>query len=140
MPTRLSRPCAPASWTGTRSASAPSPKFAKYWKKPAPRADADELRAADLPIYVHSPYLINVCADDNRVRIPSRKILQDTCDAAAEIGAEAVVVHGGHVTGDGAEHFGRSAHHHQVVNDLVLFDASAAAGHRRLHGQAQSVC
>src|SRR5690606_24960766 len=35
------------------------------------------------------------------VRIPSRKILQDTCDAAAEIGAAGVVVHGGHVTGDG---------------------------------------
>jgi deoxyribonuclease-4 len=35
------------------------------------------------------------------VRIPSRKILQDTCDAASEIDATAVIVHGGHVTGDG---------------------------------------
>ncbi|GAB4974361.1 hypothetical protein MAHJHV55_52230 [Mycobacterium avium subsp. hominissuis] len=32
---------------------------------------------------------------NNRVRIPSRKILQDTCDAAAEINATAVIVHGG---------------------------------------------
>ncbi len=71
------------------------------WKKPLPRADAAELATSDLPIYVHSPYLINLCADNNRVRIPSRKILQDTCDAAAEIGAAGVVVHGGHVTGDG---------------------------------------
>ncbi len=79
------------------------------WKKPAPRQDAEELAAADLPIYVHAPYLINVCADNNRVRIPSRKILQDTCDAAATIAAAGVVVHGGHVTGDGdvAEGLGR---------------------------------
>ena len=76
------------------------------WKKPPPRADAADLAASDLPIYVHSPYLINVCADNNRVRIPSRKILQDTCDAAAEIGAAAVVVHGGHVTGDGPQEEG----------------------------------
>jgi deoxyribonuclease-4 len=71
------------------------------WKKPAPRPDADELRSSAVPIYVHAPYLVNVCADNNRVRIPSRRILQETCDAAAEIGAEAVIVHGGHVTGEG---------------------------------------
>lgn len=76
------------------------------WKKPAPRADAATLAESDLPIYVHSPYLINVCADNNRVRIPSRKILQETCDAATEIGAVAVVVHGGHVTGDGPQEEG----------------------------------
>ena len=76
------------------------------WKKPLPRDDGDELRASQIPIYVHAPYLINLCADNNRVRIPSRKILQDTCDAATEIGAEAVVVHGGHVTGDGPQEEG----------------------------------
>jgi deoxyribonuclease-4 len=76
------------------------------WKKPNPREDAADLRASDLPIYVHSPYLINVCADNNRVRIPSRKILQDTCDAAADIDAAGVVVHGGHVTGDGPQEEG----------------------------------
>ena len=73
------------------------------WKKPLPREDAPELRASSIPIYVHAPYLINVCADNNRVRIPSRKILQDTCDAAGDIGAAGVVVHGGHVTGDGPQ-------------------------------------
>ncbi|MGY4712327.1 deoxyribonuclease IV [Mycolicibacterium sp. CBM1] len=66
------------------------------WKKPKPRADADMLRTAAIPLYVHAPYLINVASANNRVRIPSRKILQDTCDAAAEIGATAVIVHGGH--------------------------------------------
>jgi deoxyribonuclease IV len=69
------------------------------WRKPEPRPDAAQLRAATVPLYVHAPYLINVCADDNKVRIPSRRILQETCDAAAEIGATAVIVHGGHVTG-----------------------------------------
>ncbi len=66
------------------------------WKKPKPREDAEVLRAASTPIYVHAPYLINVASANNRVRIPSRKILQDTCDAAAEVGATAVIVHGGH--------------------------------------------
>ena len=67
------------------------------WKKPVPREDAGELRTADVPIYVHAPYLVNVASANNRVRIPSRKILQDTCDAAAAIGAAGVIVHGGHV-------------------------------------------
>lgn len=76
------------------------------WKKPLPRADVAELRASPIPIYVHSPYLINVCADNNKIRVPSRRILQETCDAAAEIGAAGVVVHGGHVTGDGPQEEG----------------------------------
>jgi deoxyribonuclease-4 len=76
------------------------------WKKPNPRSDAEELRNSPIPIYVHAPYLVNVCADNNRVRIPSRKILQDTCDAASEINAVAVIVHGGHVTGDGPQEEG----------------------------------
>ena len=67
------------------------------WRKPASRDDADALRAAALPLYVHAPYLVNVASPNSRVRIPSRRILQETCDAAAEIGAAAVVVHGGHV-------------------------------------------
>lgn len=76
------------------------------WKKPNPREDAEELRNSPIPVIVHAPYLINVCADNNRVRIPSRKILQDTCDSASEIDADAVVVHGGHVTGDSAQEEG----------------------------------
>jgi deoxyribonuclease-4 len=76
------------------------------WKKPNPRPDAEDLRKSPIPIYVHAPYLINVCADNNRVRIPSRRILQETCDAAIEVGAVAVIVHGGHVTGDGPQEEG----------------------------------
>ena len=70
------------------------------WKKPPPRDDVEQLRASPLPIYVHAPYLVNLASPNNRIRIPSRKILQQTCDAAAEIGAAAVIVHGGHVTED----------------------------------------
>jgi deoxyribonuclease-4 len=73
------------------------------WKKPKPRDDAVRLRESAVPVYVHSPYLINVASPNNRVRIPSRKILQDTCDAAADIGATAVIVHGGHADDDDIE-------------------------------------
>jgi deoxyribonuclease-4 len=67
------------------------------WKKPTPRADAEALRSASLPIYVDSPYLVNLAAGTPKIRIPSRKILQQCCDAAADVGARGVVVHGGHV-------------------------------------------
>jgi deoxyribonuclease-4 len=70
------------------------------WKAPAPRDDAEELRAADLDIYVHAPYLINVATTNNRVRHPSRKTLQQACDAAGAIGAAGVIVHGGHLPVD----------------------------------------
>jgi deoxyribonuclease-4 len=72
------------------------------WKKPVPRDDVAELRASGLGLYAHAPYLINVAAANNRVRIPSRKILADTLAAAAELGMAGVVVHGGHY-GDGED-------------------------------------
>lgn len=59
------------------------------------RADA---RAADLDLYVHAPYVINLASTNNRIRIPSRKLLQSIVDGAALVGAKGVVVHGGHVT------------------------------------------
>jgi deoxyribonuclease IV len=71
------------------------------WKKPIPRDDADLLRDSDIAIYVHSPYLVNVATTNNKIRIPSRKILQDQCAAAATIGARGLIVHGGHVGADG---------------------------------------
>jgi len=77
------------------------------WKKPPPRADAAELRASPIGIYVHAPFLINVCSPKPNVRHGSRKILQQTCDAAAAVGALAVIVHPGHAA-DGIERgFGR---------------------------------
>jgi deoxyribonuclease-4 len=77
------------------------------WKKPPKRRDAEDLRASEVGIYVHAPYLINVCSPRNNIRYGSRKILQQTCDAAAEIGAEAVIVHPGHAEDGIAEGVGR---------------------------------
>lgn len=70
------------------------------WKKPAPRADADDLAKAELPVYVHAPYPINVASPNNRIRIPSRKNLVTAAEAAVNIGATALIVHGGHVGDD----------------------------------------
>ena len=72
------------------------------WKKPPPREDAAELRASEVGIYVHAPYLINVCSPRNNTRYGSRKILSQTCEAAADVGAAAVIVHPGHAE-DGIE-------------------------------------
>jgi deoxyribonuclease-4 len=70
------------------------------WKKPPTREDAEELLAADLPIYVHAPYLMNVASPNNRIRIPSRKNLALAAEAADAIGASGLIVHGGHVGDD----------------------------------------
>jgi deoxyribonuclease-4 len=66
------------------------------WKQPPPRADAEELRASPIPVYVHAPYLINVASPNNRVRIPSRKILAGALQRAEEIASAGLIVHGGH--------------------------------------------
>ncbi|MAO82150.1 deoxyribonuclease IV [uncultured Nocardioides sp.] len=58
------------------------------------RADAEE---AGVDLYVHAPYIVNVATTNNRIRIPSRKLLQQHVDAATEIGAKGLIVHGGHV-------------------------------------------
>ncbi|MCW2527426.1 MAG: Xylose isomerase protein barrel [Pseudonocardiales bacterium] len=68
------------------------------WKKPVPHEHVDALRATDLPLYVHSPYVLNVATMNNRIRIPSRKLLSQHAAAAADIGARGLIVHGGHVT------------------------------------------
>ena len=76
------------------------------WKKPtvgyeggaaALRDAADE---AGVGLYVHAPYVLNVATTNNRIRIPSRKLLQQIVDLAAEVGVRGVVVHGGHVLRD----------------------------------------
>jgi deoxyribonuclease IV len=66
------------------------------WRKPPPREDAGELASSPIPVYVHAPYLINVCSPLNNIRYGSRKILTQTCEAAADVGAAAVIVHAGH--------------------------------------------
>ena len=70
------------------------------WKKPPPHPYAEALKAAEIPLYVHSPYLVNVATLNNKIRIPSRKILAEHAAGAAALGARGLIVHGGHV-GDG---------------------------------------
>jgi deoxyribonuclease-4 len=104
------------------------------WKKPPPRHDADLLRRSPIPVYVHAPYLINVASANNRVRIPSRKILQDTCDAAAEINATAVIVHGGHADDNDVEAgFERWVKALQALNtDVPVYLENTAGGNHAM--------
>ncbi|MCW2667001.1 MAG: deoxyribonuclease [Frankiales bacterium] len=64
------------------------------WKAPVvPDVSPDE----GVDLYVHAPYVLNVATGNNRIRIPSRKLLAQHAEAAARLGAKAIVVHGGHV-------------------------------------------
>ena len=81
------------------------------WDPPAfPGGDAaalrDALSAAGVDAYIHAPYGINVASANNRIRIPSRKLLAQHLEAAAAVGAKGLVVHGGHVTGGVADDVG----------------------------------
>lgn len=67
------------------------------WKKPVPRDDAEQILASGLGVYVHAPYLVNVASTNNRIRIPSRNMIAQHSQAASELGAKGLIVHGGHV-------------------------------------------
>src|SRR6201992_3289210 len=71
------------------------------WRAPVTSGVPDEIRAAftaaDVAAYIHAPYVVNVATTNNRIRIPSRKILTQQLQAAASIGARGLIVHGGHV-------------------------------------------
>ncbi len=94
----------------------------------APRRTRPELRRSTVPLYVHAPYLINVCSPRNNVRYGSRKILQQTCDAAAEVGAEAVVVHPGHAEDGIAEGVGRWVRTLEMLESEVTLLIENTAG------------
>ena len=73
------------------------------WKAPDEHPQADAIRASGLTVYIHAPYRINVATTNNRIRIPSRKLLAQHAAGAAELGAKAIIVHGGHLNaGDDA--------------------------------------
>ncbi|HUR52190.1 MAG TPA: deoxyribonuclease IV [Mycobacteriales bacterium] len=64
------------------------------WKAPVlPSVDV-----SDLSFFVHAPYVMNVASSNNKIRIPSRKVLAGHAEAAAGLGARGLIVHGGHVT------------------------------------------
>jgi deoxyribonuclease-4 len=74
------------------------------WKAPVTAGEPAEIaaafQAADVAGFVHAPYVINVASPNNRIRIPSRKLLDQQLKAAAAAGAQGLIVHGGHVTAD----------------------------------------
>ena len=101
------------------------------WRKPPAREDAAELREAEIPLYVHANYLINVGSDNNRIRIPSRKNLADAVAAAEEVGASAVIVHGGHIGDDedgavGLERWRKALE--PIESDILILIENTAGG------------
>jgi deoxyribonuclease IV len=72
------------------------------WKAPVFPGEPEQVRTAfaqaGIDGYVHAPYVINVASPNNRIRIPSRKLLEQQLNAAAKVGAKGLIVHGGHVT------------------------------------------
>ncbi|MCI2418862.1 deoxyribonuclease IV [Saccharopolyspora sp. K220] len=91
------------------------------WKAPKPHPQAEQLRDSELVVFIHSPYVINVASLNNRIRIPSRKAVAQQAKAAAGVGAQGLIVHGGHVTKDDAPAEG-------VANWRKLFERQAADG------------
>jgi deoxyribonuclease-4 len=67
------------------------------WVTPSARPDAEALRTSAVDLYIHAPYRINVATMNNRIRIPSRKLLLEHTRASADLRARGLIVHGGHV-------------------------------------------
>jgi deoxyribonuclease-4 len=91
------------------------------WQSPKPHPQAAGLRAAGVPFFVHSPYVLNVASTNNRIRIPSRKTVTEHATVAGQIGAEGLIVHGGHVTRGEDPDVG-------IENWRKLFERQAPAG------------
>lgn len=106
------------------------------WKGPVipggdPAAIRDAFAAAGVDIYIHAPYVINVATSNNRIRIPSRKLLDGQLKAAASIGAKALIVHGGHVTAgvdpaDGLENWRKAVQ--RIERPLPMLIENTAGG------------
>jgi deoxyribonuclease IV len=106
------------------------------WKGPVipggdPAAIKDAYAAAGMDIYIHAPYVINVATGNNRIRIPSRKLLDSQLKAAASIGAKGLIVHGGHVTagvdpGEGLENWRKAVE--RIERPLPMLIENTAGG------------
>ncbi len=106
------------------------------WKGPVipggdPSAIRDAYAAASMDIYIHAPYVINVATSNNRIRIPSRKLLESQLQAAASIGAKGLIVHGGHVTAgvdpaDGLENWRKAVE--RIERPLPMLIENTAGG------------
>src|SRR5260370_5545338 len=106
------------------------------WKGPVisggdPSAIRDAFAAAGIDIYIHAPYVINVATGNNRIRIPSRKLLDQQLKAAASVGAKGLIVHGGHVTAgvdpaDGLEDWRKAVE--RIERPLPMLIGNTAGG------------
>jgi len=68
----------------------------RNWATPVPHGDEADLAASPLPLFVHAPYVVNPASDNPDIRKRSRKCLEAEAAAACTVGAEGLVVHGGH--------------------------------------------
>ena len=99
------------------------------WKNPQPRADAQALKDSDLQVFIHAPYIVNVASPNNRIRIPSRKLMQVHAEAAATVGASGLIVHGGHVDkgdlADGFDNWRKALEQHKDTGVPILIENTA---------------
>jgi deoxyribonuclease IV len=117
------------------------------WKGPVtpggdPAALKDSYAAAGVDIYIHAPYIINVASTNNRIRIPSRKLLDQQLKAAAAIGAKGLIVHGGHVTGgvepaEGVANWVKAVQ--QIGRPLPLLIENTAGGNGAMARSLESI-
>jgi len=91
------------------------------WDKPPTHPRTDEIRNSPIDVVVHSSYVINVASLNNRLRMPSRNAVAQQAQAAADIGAFGLVVHGGHVRDGEDVNAG-------IVNWRKLFERQADKG------------
>lgn len=91
------------------------------WEKPPTHPRTDEIRNSPIDVVVHSSYVINVASLNNRLRMPSRNAVAQQAQAAADIGAVGLVVHGGHVRDGEDVNAG-------IVNWRKLFERQADKG------------
>ena len=115
------------------------------WDAPTfPGGDAEALREAlaeaGVDVYIHAPYGTNVASANNRLRIPSRKLLAQQLEAAAQVGAKGVIVHGGYVTGGVADDVGydnwRKAMERIARPIPLLIENTAGGDHAMARGLA----
>ena len=91
------------------------------WDKPPTHPRTDEIRNSPIDVVVHSSYVINVASLNNRLRMPSRNAVAQQAQAAADIGAFGLVVHGGHVRDGEDVNAG-------IINWRKLFERQADKG------------
>ncbi|MBV9856560.1 MAG: deoxyribonuclease IV [Streptosporangiaceae bacterium] len=117
------------------------------WKAPVipggdPAAVTDAYARAGVDIYIHAPYVVNVATANNRIRIPSRKILGQQLGAAASIGAKGLIVHGGHVTAgtsqaDGLENWRKAVE--RIERPLPMLIENTAGGNGAMARSLDSI-